>query len=146
MICKYFENILYCKPNVQLPYPVPGEYLDKMLIKLQKILDEQATLLRIRAPVKIFGDLHGQINDLNKLFESFGSPDDSAPRGDIESTNYLFLGDYVDRGAKSLETIILLFTLKLKYPENIFLLRGSHEDIKINKNMGFGDECEMKLK
>ncbi len=90
--------------------------------------------------------MHGQINDLNKLFESFGSPDDSAPRGDIESTNYLFLGDYVDRGAKSLETIILLFTLKLKYPENIFLLRGSHEDIKINKNMGFGDECEMKLK
>jgi len=52
----------------------------------------------------------------------------------------------VDRGAKSLETIILLFTLKLKYPENIFLLRGSHEDIKINKSMGFGDECEMKLK
>lgn len=83
MICKYFENILHCKPNVQLPYPISGEYLDKMLIKLEKILDEEATLLRIRAPVKIFGDLHGQINDLNKLFESFGSPDDNAPRGDI---------------------------------------------------------------
>lgn len=90
--------------------------------------------------MKIFGDIHGQITDLNKLFESFGSPDDG-PNGDIETTNYLFLGDYIDRGTKSLETLILLFTLKMKYPENIFLLRGSHEDIKINKSMGFGDEC-----
>jgi hypothetical protein len=56
------------------------------------------------------------------------------------------LGDYVDRGTKSLETIIMLLSLKLKYPESIFLLRGAHEDRKINKYMGFGDECAYKLK
>lgn len=90
-------------------------------------------------PVKIFGDIHGQINELNRLFDAFGAPSDELSNGDIESTNYVFLGDYVDRGIKSLETIILLLSLKLKYPENVFLLRGSHEDRRINKFMGFGD-------
>jgi protein phosphatase len=56
------------------------------------------------------------------------------------------LGDYVDRGTKSVETILLLFALKLKYPENFILLRGSHEDRSINRSMGFGDECATKFK
>lgn len=89
-------------------------------------------------PVKIFGDIHGQVHELNRYFEFFGAPSDEG-NGDIEFTNYLFLGDYVDRGNKSIETILLLFSLKLKYPENIFLLRGSHEDRMINRSMGFGD-------
>ena len=58
----------------------------------------------------------------------------------------MFLGDYVDKGTKSVETILLLFALKMKYPENIFLLRGSHEDKIINRSMGFGDECQTKFK
>lgn len=96
--------------------------------------------------MKIFGDIHGQINELNRLFDAFGSPSDELPNGDIESVNYVFLGDYIDRGIKSLETILLLLSLKLKYPENVFLLRGSHEDRRVNKFMGFGDECAFKLK
>lgn len=67
-------------------------------------------------------------------------------KGDIEAFDYLFLGDYVDKGNKSLETILLLFALKLKHPENIHLLRGSHEDKRINRFMGFGDECYLKMK
>jgi protein phosphatase len=70
----------------------------------------------LRYPVKIFGDIHGQVQELNRLFEAFGAPSDETQNGDIESTNYLFLGDYVDKGSKSVETILLLFALKIKFP------------------------------
>ena len=76
------------------------------------------------APIKLFGDLHGQFGDLMRLYDEYGMP---SVGGDITYIDYLFLGDYVDRGAHSLETICLLLALKIQFPVNVHLIRGNHE-------------------
>mmetsp|Transcript_3271 Transcript_3271/g.3244 ORF Transcript_3271/g.3244 Transcript_3271/m.3244 type:complete len:150 (+) Transcript_3271:391-840(+) len=77
-----------------------------------------------------------------RFFDLWKTPSDG---GDITGFDYLFLGNYVDKGAYNLETICLLMALKLKYPKQIFLLRGNHEDKMVNKYLGFGEECARRL-
>ena len=96
----------------------------------------QPVLLELEAPIKICGDVHGQFYDLLRILEFGGYPPDS---------NYLFLGDYVDRGKQSLETICLLLAYKIKYPENFFMTRGNHECSSINRIYGFYDECKKRF-
>jgi serine/threonine-protein phosphatase PP1 catalytic subunit len=101
----------------------------------RQILLEQPFLLELSVPIKIVGDLHGQFDDFLSQLETVGYPPD---------VNYLFLGDYVDRGKRSLETICLVLAFKVKYPENFFLLRGNHETASINRIYGFYDECKRR--
>ena len=100
-----------------------------------KVFMDQPMLLDLDAPIRIIGDIHGQYQDLLRFFERGGFPPEA---------NYLFLGDYVDRGKQSLETICLLFAYKIKYPENFFLLRGNHECASISRIYGFYDECKRR--
>jgi protein phosphatase len=111
---------------------------------MHAMLEQEPMLLRLRAPIKVYGDIHGQYLDLMRLFARYKAPTDG-DGGDIDSMDYLFLGDFVDRGSFSLETVVLLFALKIKYPGQIHLIRGNHEDATINSIYGFRDECRRRL-
>lgn len=95
---------------------------------VKQLFKDEPTLLHIEAPILICGDIHGQYYDLLRVFMYGGMP---------PTSSYLFLGDYVDRGAYGIETICLLFCLKIKYPKRVFLLRGNHESASISKIYGF---------
>jgi len=103
--------------------------------KAREILIEESNVQTIYPPVTICGDVHGQFYDLQELFKI----GDECPE-----TNYLFLGDFVDRGFYSVETFLLLLALKVRYPDRITLIRGNHESRQITQVYGFYDECLRK--
>ncbi|KNC86889.1 serine/threonine-protein phosphatase 4 catalytic subunit [Sphaeroforma arctica JP610] len=104
--------------------------------KAREILVEESNVQQVSSPVTICGDVHGQFYDVRELFKV---------GGDIPTTNYLFLGDFVDRGYFSVETFLLLLALKVRYPDRITLIRGNHESRQITQVYGFYDECLRKF-
>jgi serine/threonine-protein phosphatase 2A catalytic subunit len=124
----WVEKLMKCQHLTE------AEVID--LCKLAKeILSKEANVQPVRCPVTVCGDVHGQFHDLMELFRIGGQPPD---------TNYLFMGDYVDRGYYSVETVSLLVALKVRFPERVTILRGNHESRQITQVYGFYDECLRK--
>ncbi|XP_019448886.1 PREDICTED: serine/threonine-protein phosphatase BSL3-like isoform X1 [Lupinus angustifolius] len=126
------------KPPVRRQFFLDCNEIADLCDTAERIFSGEPSVIQLRAPIKIFGDLHGQFGDLMRLFDEYGAP---STAGDIAYIDYLFLGDYVDRGQHSLETISLLLALKVEYPNNVHLIRGNHEAADINALFGFRIEC-----
>jgi diadenosine tetraphosphatase ApaH/serine/threonine PP2A family protein phosphatase len=106
-----------------------------LISRATSLLSQESNVLEVDAPCIVCGDIHGQFFDLVRLFEVGGN---------IEKNKYLFLGDYVDRGKFSCEVMLYLLSLKVKYPDRIWLLRGNHECRTVSSYFGFLEECEAK--
>lgn len=114
---------------------IPEDIIYEICLQVQELLINEANVSRVDAPVTICGDIHGQLHDLLTLFDKSGG---------VDQTRYIFLGDFVDRGFYSLESFLLLMSLKARYPDRITLLRGNHETRQITKVYGFYDEVLRK--
>ncbi|KAK8808621.1 hypothetical protein WA158_008522 [Blastocystis sp. Blastoise] len=110
--------------------------IEKICSKAKEILIKEQNIQPIQTPITVCGDVHGQFYDVLELFKVGGKCPD---------VNYLFLGDYVDRGLYSVETVTLLFLLKIRYPTKVYILRGNHECRQITQAYGFYDECLRKF-
>lgn len=130
---QWLEDIKNCKY-------LPESDMKVLCEKVKDLLMEESNIRPVKSPVTVCGDIHGQFHDLLELFKIAGG----FPSGSSPSTNYIFLGDYVDRGYFSLETFTLLMILKVKYPQHITLVRGNHESRQITQVYGFYEECLTK--
>jgi serine/threonine-protein phosphatase 4 catalytic subunit len=115
--------------------PISEAQVKNLCLKAREILVEESNVQHVDAPVTICGDIHGQFWDLMELFKHGGL---------CPKTNYLFMGDFVDRGFYSVETFLLLLAYKVRYPDRITLIRGNHESRQITQVYGFYDECSRK--
>ena len=102
----------------------------------KSIIMQEPTVLKLEAPITIVGDIHGQFYDLRELFRV---------ASELPACQFLFMGDFVDRGLHSIETFLYLISLKIKYPTRIYLLRGNHESRQITQVYGFYDEVLRKF-
>lgn len=125
---RQINSLMECKP-------LPENEIKILCEKAKEILSDESSVQPVRTPVTICGDIHGQFHDLMELFRIGGY---------LPDTNYLFMGDYVDRGYYSVESVTLLVCLKVRFRERITLTRGNHESRQITQVYGFYDECMRK--
>jgi len=124
----WIEKLMDCKH-------ISEKEVEELCNKGKEILMKEQNVQPVKCPVTVCGDIHGQFHDLMELFRIGGKPPD---------TNYLFMGDYVDRGYYSVETVTLLVAFKVRYRDRVTITRGNHESRQITQVYGFYDECLRK--
>ncbi|KAL3097574.1 hypothetical protein niasHT_023374 [Heterodera trifolii] len=122
---------LNCPSPEQFVHDVNMTTIWQLCEDATNVLRDQASLVEAQPPMVMCGDIHGQFVDLKRIFNQMGFP---------PTTKYMFLGDIVDRGSQSVETIVLLLLYKVRYPTKFYVLRGNHECASINKIYGFFEE------
>ncbi|KIM89725.1 hypothetical protein PILCRDRAFT_812523 [Piloderma croceum F 1598] len=125
---KWLDQLMDC-------HHLPEPEMKILCERVRAILMEESNIQPVSSPVTICGDIHGQFWDLLELLRKGGN---------VPETSYIFMGDFVDRGHYSLETVSLLLVLKARYPDKVTLLRGNHESRQITQVYGFYDECQQK--
>ncbi len=136
---KQMELLYSKKPaekNKPFRFNISSNVIMKLCVLIKPILQNEPNVLNIKSPLNIFGDIHGQFSDMIHFLEMTGLP---------PSQNFLFMGDYVDRGNNSIEVCTLLFAMKIMFPKNINILRGNHECPEVNSMYGFLNECESRF-
>mmetsp|Transcript_36620 Transcript_36620/g.67118 ORF Transcript_36620/g.67118 Transcript_36620/m.67118 type:complete len:434 (+) Transcript_36620:109-1410(+) len=111
--------------------------IQRLAVSLKGVVSREPIVNQVSAPAKVYGDLHGQFRDLLLYLHHYGHPAPGGPR-------FVFNGDWVDRGMHQIETILLIYCLKLAFPDMVFLNRGNHEDETQNRfmgNTGFEKAC-----
>ena len=105
----------------------------ELCIRAAPVLGNEPNLLRLQGKVVIVGDIHGQFFDLVAMLRKLSQPGH-------KNTKVLFMGDYVDRGEYGPEVVIYLLALKLKFPNDVFLLRGNHESRDMTQMFNFREQ------
>lgn len=112
-----------------LVFPIiPAQILRSLCRNVNYHFQREPVLLRIDLDTIVVGDLHGHILDLFRILKKFGTP---------PVTKYLFLGDIVDRGEFSIETITFIFLMKALFPQSVYIIRGNHEFPEMYHSTGF---------
>lgn len=124
----------YANKRIMLRLPIiPKKLVGLIFQKTQELFEAEPVMLDIAGPVVVVGDLHGHILDLFRILKVCHPP---------PLTKYLFLGDIVDRGDFSLETLILIFVMKILFPQHIYIIRGNHEFDETCERLGFLAEIQ----
>jgi protein phosphatase len=122
----------YTNLGIPLVFPViPAEDLIAICRAGGDYFKGEPICLELSPPIHIVGDLHGHLLDLIRILHHQGLP---------PAVHYLFLGDIVDRGQFSLETVTLVFLLKLTWPRHVHIIRGNHEFESVCSSGGFHGE------
>ena len=121
---------MFQRPSQHLDYlnsQLFAKDLYKVTIRVRNLLETEPRVVYIQSPAYVFGDIHGNLEDLHFFSDNLWRLGLSLTAG-----NFLFLGDYVDRGKQCLECLAYLFALKIQNPYKLFLLRGNHETRDVN--------------
>jgi len=123
------------REHLRLEGVLSQDLLLSIVKKASELFEQEPNLLKLQDPITVVGDIHGQYFDLVKLLEVGGTPGE---------TQYVFLGDYVDRGSFSVEVVALLYAIKIRHPKRVRMLRGNHECRQMTSFFNFREECEYK--